>query len=105
MDMKRYDAALLEWAADEARAAEAARNAGDERALSLAQMKKSMYETMLMTLGHKSPEKLLKCADEMARRAESFRARGDYDSEERCMVQRGAILRAAGLLGLEVSAQ
>ena len=43
MDMKRYDAALLEWAADEARAAEAARNAGDERALSLAQMKKSCY--------------------------------------------------------------
>lgn len=105
MDMKRYDAALLEWAADEARAAEAARNAGDERALSLAQMKKSMYETMLMTLGHKSPEKLLKCADEMARRAEGFHARGDYDSEDRCMVQRGAILRAAGLLGLEVSAQ
>lgn len=105
MDMKRYDAALLEWAADEARAVEAARNAGDERALSLAQMKKSMYETMLMTLGHKSPEKLLKCADEMARRAEGFHARGDYDSEDRCMVQRGVILRAAGLLGLEVSAQ
>lgn len=105
MDMKRYDAALLEWATDEARAAEAARNAGDERALSLAQMKKSMYETMLMTLGHKSPEKLLKCADEMARRAEGFHARGDYDSEDRCMVQRGVILRAAGLLGLEVSAQ
>lgn len=105
MDMKQYDAALLEWAADEARAVEAARNAGDERALSLAQMKKSMYETMLMTLGHKSPEKLLKCADEMTSRAEGFHARGDYDSEDRCMVQRGAILRAAGLLGLEVSAQ
>ena len=105
MDMKRYDAALLEWAADEARAAEAARNAGDERALSLAQMKKSMYETMLITLGHKSPEKLLKCADEMARRAESFRARGDYDGEDRSIVQRGAILRAAKLLGLEECAK
>ena len=105
MDMKEYDATLLKWAAEEASAAQNARKSGDERALSLAQMKKSMYETMLMTLGHKSPEKLLKCADEMARRAEGFHARGDYDSEERCMVQRGAILRAAGLLGLEVSAQ
>ena len=47
----------------------------------------------------------LKCADEMTSRAEEFHARGDYDSEDRCMVQRGAILRAAGLLGLEVSAQ
>ncbi len=47
----------------------------------------------------------LKCADEMTSRAEGFHARGDYDSEDRCMVQRGAILRAAGLLGLEVSAQ
>ena len=68
-------------------------------------MKKNMYETMLMTLGHKNPNKLLKCADEMTSRAEGFHARGDYDSEDRCMVQRGAILRAAGLLGLEVSAQ
>ena len=56
-------------------------------------------------IGHKNPDKLLKCADEMTSRAEGFHARGDYDSEDRCMVQRGAILRAAGLLGLEVSAQ
>ena len=93
-DMKEYDATLLKWAAEEASAAEAARNAGDERTFALAQMKKNMYETMLMT-----------CADEMTSRAKEFHARGDYDSEDRCMVQRGAILRAAGLLGLEVSAQ
>lgn len=105
MDMKEYDATLLKWAAEEASAAEAARNAGDERTFALAQMKKNMYETMLMTLGHKNPDKLLKCADEMTSRAKEFHARGDYDSEDRCMVQRGAILRAAGLLGLEVSAQ
>lgn len=105
MDMKEYDATLLKWAAEEASAAQNARKSGDERTFSLAQMKKNMYETMLMTLGHKNPDKLLKCADEMTSRAEEFHARGDYDSENRCMVQRGAILRAAGLLGLEVSAQ
>ena len=105
MDMKEYDATLLKWAAEEASAAQNARKSGDERAFSLAQMKKNMYETMLMTLGHKNPEKLLKCADEMSSRAEGFHARGDYDNEERCRVQRGVILRAAGLLGLEAGVQ
>ena len=40
MDMKEYDVTLLKWAEEEASAAEAARNAGDERTFSLAQMKK-----------------------------------------------------------------
>ena len=61
MDMKEYDATLLKWAAEEASAAQNARKSGDERTFALAQMKKNMYETMLMTLGHKNPDKLLEC--------------------------------------------
>ena len=98
MDMSRYDAALAAWAQEEGAAAEAARGAGDERALSLAQMKKSMCETMLAALGHSAPGKLPACAQEMARRAEDFRARGDYDNADRCEVQRELILRAWAVL-------
>lgn len=100
MNMAEYDAALHSWAADEACAAQKARELDDERAMSLALMKKNMYETMLLALGHKNPEKLLECAAEMNSRAADFHARGDYDNEDRCIVQRGSILRAAKLLGL-----
>lgn len=96
MDMKEYDVTLLKWAEEEASAAEAARNAGDERTFSLAQMKKNMYETMLMTLGHKNPDKLLKCADEMTSRAEGFHARGGIAGAggKRAMSETLGILKA-----------
>lgn len=105
MDLTAYDAALAEWAAEEGHAADAARLSGDERTLSLALMKKSMYETMLLTLGHRAPQALEVCAGEMEKRAADFRARGDYDSADRCNIQRGAILRARALLYGEEDAQ
>ena len=42
MNMEKYNAALKAWAGEAMRDVEAAREAGDERALAMAQMRRSM---------------------------------------------------------------
>lgn len=94
MNMDGYNAALNEWARTAMREVEAAREAGDERALAMAQMRRSMCEGMLPALGKLAPDSMPLRAEELARRAEELRAQGDFDSADRCLVQRDMILRA-----------
>lgn len=94
MNMEKYNAALEAWAGEAMRDVEAAREAGDERALAMAQMRRSMCEGMLPALGKLSPSSMQVRADELAHKAEELRTKGDFDSADRCLVQRDMILRA-----------
>lgn len=98
MELNELDERLAGWAAEQGRTAERAKASGDERAMSQALMLKNMYETMLPTLAHKAPAALERCAEELSRRAQAHEQRGDYDSADRCRVQRGAVERVQALL-------
>lgn len=98
MDLTRYDEILDMWAAQENLAAEKAKAAEDERGHSIALMKKSMYSTMLKTLGHTAPSALEKCKSDLLKRMEKQRELRDADSEERISIQIGCIIRVQQLI-------
>ena len=98
MDMNRFDEQLDAWAEEEAAAAERARAAGEERAQSIALMKKSMYSTMLKILGRKSPGALQRCAADLEKRREKQAALGDIDSADRIRIQIDCIGRVQKLI-------
>lgn len=98
METNRFDETLDMWAGAEAAAAESAKAAGDERAYSIALMKKSMYSTMLKTLGHKPPFALQRCAADLEKRREKQTALGDIDSVDRIRIQIECIRRVQRLI-------
>lgn len=98
MDMNRFDEQLDAWADEEAAAAERSKATGDERAHSIALMKKSMYSTMLKVLGHKSPGALQGCAADLEKRREKQAALGDIDSADRIRIQIDCISRVQKLI-------
>lgn len=98
MDMERFDEALDSWANEEAAAAEIAKAAGDERAHSIALMKKSMYSTMLKTLGHKAPDALAGCAADLEKRREKQALLGDIDGADRIRIQLECIRQVQRLI-------
>ena len=55
-------------------------------------------ESMLPTLAQRAPWALERCAEELAQRAQAHNERGDYDSADRCQVQRAAVERVRALL-------
>ena len=101
MEQRELDAQLTSWAQEQGAAAERARAAGDERGRSLALMLKNMYEAMLPALAQRAPWALERCATELDARAQAHEARGDYDSADRCRVQRAAVERVRALLEVE----
>lgn len=98
MNMSIFDETLDRWADAEAAAAESAKAAGDERAHSIALMKKSMYSTMLKTLGRKAPGALESCAADLSKRREKQIELGDIDSSDRIRIQIECIRRVQQLI-------
>lgn len=98
MKLELFDAAIDKWAANEDIAAENARAAGDERAYSIALMKKSMYTTMLKTLGHNAPHALKKCASDLEARREKSIALDDADAADRISIQLACIRQVQDLI-------
>ena len=98
MNTELFDATLDKWAAAETSAAEKAKAAGDERAHSIALMKKSMYTTMLRTLGHNAPHALRNCAADLEKRREKQLALGDEDSADRIAIQLACIKQVQALI-------
>lgn len=98
MDLNRFDETMDMWAAAEDAAAESAKAAGDERARSIALMKKSMYSNMLRTLGRRVPGALERCAEELAKRREKQLELGDIDSADRIRIQIECIRRTQQLV-------
>ena len=98
MEQRELDERLAAWANEQAELAKRAKAAGDERARSMALMLKNMYEAMLPTLAQRAPWALERCAEELAQRAQAHNERGDYDSADRCQVQRAAVERVRALL-------
>ena len=98
MDYKKFDAIIDDWANDEVIAAEKALAASDERAHSIALMKKSMYTTMLKTLGHNAPHALKGCARDLEMRREKQLALGDADAADRIAIQLSCIARVQELI-------
>lgn len=98
MDLTRFDEMLDKWANEEAEAAEKAKAAGDERSHSIALMKKSMYSTMLKTLGHNAPKAIEGCANDLiARKAKQTELR-DEDAADRISIQIDCIRRVQRLI-------
>lgn len=98
MDLKIFDENLDKWAAAETVVAENAKAAGDERGHSIALMKKSMYSTMLKTLGHKAPHALKGCMADLSTRLEKQTALGDADAADRIRIQIDCIRRVHQLI-------
>lgn len=98
MNMSIFDETLDRWTNAETAAAESAKAAGDERAHSIALMKKSMYSTMLKQLGHNAPAALEKCAGDLEKRREKQTALGDIDSSDRIGIQIECIRRVQRLI-------
>ena len=98
MDYEKFDAVVDSWALDEEADAEKARMTKDERALSITLMKKSMYSTMLKTLGHNAPHALKGCARDLEARREKMLASGDADAADRISIQLACISRVQALI-------
>lgn len=98
MDLDLFDSVLDKWAAAEEAVAEKAKIAGDERSHSIALMKKSMYSTMLRTLGRNHPNALEGCAADLGKRREKQLALGDTDAADRISQQLACIRRVQDLI-------
>ena len=98
MDSNEFTRILAGWADQEHALAQEANESQDERSHSIYLMKESMYRNMLTTLGIKAPDKLARIALEMSVRAELFKADGDMDNADRCMIQRACAERVIALL-------
>ena len=98
MDIIKFDETLDMWTAEEASKAEAAKSDGDERGHSIALMKKSMYSTMLKTLGHNAPQAMQKCLNDLISRKQKFIEKHDPDSADRTDIQIECILRVQALI-------
>ena len=98
MDLTKFDEMLDKWAADETIDAEKAQLSGDERARSIALMKKNMYLTMLKTLGHNHPHALKSCYSDLENRQKKQLALGDIDAADRISIQLACIRQVQDLI-------
>jgi len=98
MDLNLFDSTLDKWAAAEEAAAEKAKSIGDERAHSIALMKKSMYTTMLKTLGRNHPQALKGCAADLEKRRAKQLSLGDEDAADRISRQLACIRQVQDLI-------
>ncbi len=98
MDLNKFDKALDIWADEEMTAAAKAKEAGDERGHSIALMKKSMYSTMLKTLGHKAPHALEGCKKDLIKRKEKLEGLHDIDAVDRIDIQLSCITKVQQLI-------
>ena len=98
MNIELFNAAMDKWVEAEAIAAEKARASGDERARSIALMKKSMFDTMLRTLGCKAPKAIEGCRKDLQARYEKQISLGDADAADRISIQLSCLDRVQRLI-------
>ena len=102
----RLQQALQRWANEEAQAVDKARHTGDERALSLAQTRKSLLEWpngMVAAACRMGEDTYARVRAQIAERAEKHRAAQDYDALERSETQLDYLDRAR-VLAAEIEA-